>query len=743
MSFIFPLLLGGLVLAGIPVLVHLIMRQKPKHLLFPAFRFLLQRHRTNQRKLRLRHILLLSLRMLLIAAICLALARPKVFSERLNLSADRPVAAVLLFDTSASMEYTIKGETRLDVAKRRAQELLNELPEGSRVAVIDTAEPGGEWLPTLSLARDRVADRALRPANGPITSRIAEAYQLLADLSTDSGPKDESAPRFLYIFSDRTQDSWDADRVKDLRQVRERLGGNVNEVFVDVGADDPVDVALTAIDLPRQVIPVGDNLILRATVRATGADCETVVACRIDGERAPDRKQVTLRAGQSQVVTFERRNLSPGPHQAEVTLAAPDALPMNNALFATFELRGGRKVLVLTDNVADADYLVFALRSSKAFQCDVRPASEALQLGPNDLAEYKAVCLLSVAHPTQNLWEMLGKYVQSGGGLGIMPGGEDLDLKAYNEGEAAQALMPGRLTKVVQADTEGGAVWKVATYKHAILQPFSEWSQTSNIDLIKVPPGAFRYWEVEPFGTDAYKIVAYSDKESRPALLERNFDRKKVKGRVILFTTALDQAHLRAQKPWNDYLKTSFYLVLVNKVVGFLAGEAEEGGFNYLAGQAVTVSLPPSSRSSTYALRGPGLSASEATVRRGEGRTELTFSQAVTPGNYVLMDPDGKQTAQFSVNIPAGESELTRVPTEQIEAVFGPGSILPLNLGTSFKEALQGHWSQPLELFPWLMILLLLALAVENLLANKFYKRDSQEPREEGKMNHGGSESSE
>ena len=47
MSFVHPLLLSGLVLAGIPILVHLIMRQKPKHLLFPAMRFLLQRHRTN------------------------------------------------------------------------------------------------------------------------------------------------------------------------------------------------------------------------------------------------------------------------------------------------------------------------------------------------------------------------------------------------------------------------------------------------------------------------------------------------------------------------------------------------------------------------------------------------------------------------------------------------------------------------------------------------------------------------
>jgi len=46
------------------------------------------------------------------------------------------------------------------------------------------------------------------------------------------------------------------------------------------------------------------------------------------------------------------------------------------------------------------------------------------------------------------------------------------------------------------------------------------------------------------------------------------------------------------------------------------------------------------------------------------------------------------------------------------------------------SEALQNHWSQPVELLPTLMILLLLVLAVENLLANKFYRREpeSKEP---------------
>src|SRR6266700_1484662 len=64
-------MLGVLVFIGLPVLLHLLMRQKPKHLLFPAFRFLQQRARTNRRKVRLRHLLLLLLRMALLALICL------------------------------------------------------------------------------------------------------------------------------------------------------------------------------------------------------------------------------------------------------------------------------------------------------------------------------------------------------------------------------------------------------------------------------------------------------------------------------------------------------------------------------------------------------------------------------------------------------------------------------------------------------------------------------------------------
>src|SRR5690348_5246978 len=97
-----PILIAGAALVGLPVLLHLIMKQEPKRLLFPAFRFLKQRLKTNQRKLRLRHLLLLALRVLLIALFCAVLYQPRLHTDRGD-----SVAVVVILDTSPSMAYAV------------------------------------------------------------------------------------------------------------------------------------------------------------------------------------------------------------------------------------------------------------------------------------------------------------------------------------------------------------------------------------------------------------------------------------------------------------------------------------------------------------------------------------------------------------------------------------------------------------------------------------------------------------
>ena len=123
------ILIAGAALVGLPILLHLIMKQEPKRLTFPAFRFLTQKLKTNQRKLRLRHFVLLAMRMLLIALFCLTLYQPTLLSERFGIVGDQPVAVVIVIDTSPSMGYTADQKSRLDEQRRRALELLDTLPD--------------------------------------------------------------------------------------------------------------------------------------------------------------------------------------------------------------------------------------------------------------------------------------------------------------------------------------------------------------------------------------------------------------------------------------------------------------------------------------------------------------------------------------------------------------------------------------------------------------------------------------
>ena len=723
MSFLYPLLLGGLAAAAAPVLLHLLLRQQPKLIKFPAFRFLVQNQRTNQRKLRVRNWLLLAARMLLIIIVCLALSRPTVFSERLNLVGERPTAVVLLFDNSMSMDYRAGGKSSLEMAVQKAQELINELPDGSPIAILDSAEPGGSWYRSAAQAGERLRELKARPANGPLTSRLGEAFRLFNELDGADDNKDATLPRFLYLFTDRAAASWDATRQKELEILRESQGKLVTSLLIDVGPEHPVDVAVLAVDQTPRSLAAQQRVQLRAAVRTEGADCDTELVCKIDEEASPEHKLVRLKSGQSQTITFERNRLEPGWHQAVISLATADALMANNSVYVTFEIRAGRKVLIVADQPSDAQILKLALESTGEFQCDIRSPTEAAELTAGTLQGYRCACMLNVTHPTPLLWQQLQQFVKDGGGLAIMPGGTQMITSAYGDTAEANLLMPGKLEQLIRAPAGKPVSWREIPTSHGMLAPFREFSKQLRIDFERYPPTVNRYWEVKPAETNSFTLVTYADDKSRPALLERTFDPKLLRGRVLLFTTPMDLSHIDSGEAWNDYVKTSFYLVLSSVTVGYLSGDADERSLNFRSGQPVPVPLPATGRYSNYLLSGPGLVGDQEMVRRPEAQNEVVLTQPVTPGNYVLLGGQGEKVARFSVNLPPEESQWDKVPAEQIEAVLGPKSVLPVDREHNLRETLQKHWSQPLELFPGLMILALFLLAIENLISNRFYSQ--------------------
>jgi hypothetical protein len=257
---------------------------------------------------------------------------------------------------------------------------------------------------------------------------------------------------------------------------------------------------------------------------------------------------------------------------------------------------------------------------------------------------------------------------------------------------------------------------------------FRQWKGDLRWDFIRFPPSVSRYWEVKLRPKEANVLVCYAADGAPPALLERVFDRGGARpGRVLLFTTRLDER----EPLWHDYTKSlnaTFYLVLARYPMRYLAGDTDPVRLNFLSGQAAPVAtLPPVLRFHSYTLwRGPDLI---DTVTADASVSELRLPQAVAPGNYSVegegkREADAKRVVQFSVNLAPEECSLDRVPPREVEALFGQESVVPLDLRTKLGEVIRSHWSQPEELLPYLLVLLLLLLAVENLLANKFYRKE-------------------
>jgi hypothetical protein len=178
---------------------------------------------------------------------------------------------------------------------------------------------------------------------------------------------------------------------------------------------------------------------------------------------------------------------------------------------------------------------------------------------------------------------------------------------------------------------------------------------------------------------------------------------------------------------WNQLVVGSQswpFFMLTNEMLLYLAGSGDQQ-LNYPAGQSVVIHLPDNERQMIFSLRTPEGEEYPQTVDQKSGT--ITVSTTQSPGNYLLRSGGSQSGVRrgFSVNIPASSTDLTRLGREDLTAILGDGryrlsrGVAEIQRDVNLGRA--GH-----ELYPLLIILVALALGLEHLLANKFYRRDAQ-----------------
>ena len=374
-------LAAGAALAALPVILHLFMRQTPKHVIFPALRLVRERQKRSKKRLRVKNWLLLLARMAVLALMALALARPRLYSQMPLGDQSVPTALGLVFDTSLSMSYKEKDKTRLDEAKERALAILDQIPDSSLVFPVNSADPVAPYGLTPAAARQWIDNLTIRPVNRPLNSAMGQVYPKVVECDR---PRHE-----VYVLTDLARSSWNpeqpAEGLDRVAKAKTTPGGKIATFILRLGSHEVNDVAIDAAAPAKNFVTQGESVEIKGQVRAQGAKpASRVVEFYLDGVKKGEKPVEIPPGGQVEVSFATPTRLPEGEvHRGELRLGGtPDPLEFNDKRYFTFKVRPAYKVLLISDQPGDADFVAFALdpdpspSASSGFQIDrVRPRS--------------------------------------------------------------------------------------------------------------------------------------------------------------------------------------------------------------------------------------------------------------------------------------------------------------------------------------------------------------------------------
>lgn len=719
MGWLAPALLAGLAAVAVPILLHLLRRERRQVVEFPSLMFLRQIPQETTNRRRLRHPLLLALRCLALALIALAFARPFLRDRVTSLPiGDQTRDVVILLDRSYSMGHADRWARAVSAAGDVVDELGGQ-DRGTIVLFDERAEATSEPTSDRAMLRAQLSDA--RPGSG--ATRYVPALRLARELLVEGArPRGE-----VVLVSDFQRAGWDGG----MEELRFPAGTVVRQVDVSDGTT-PVDVAVTDVELERSGEGGREALSVSATLRGApsvasgGATPEGAVMRRqatleLNG-RAVQSVDMDVPAGGSAIARFEPQGLPPGVVRGLVrlspvsgTASSVDALAANDT--ARFVAARPRTLRVLVIHPAREEgrgtlHLVRALSLARdpAYEITERSAGA---VGAADLDDRALVILHDVPLPEGEAGRRLATYLRDGGGVLVAMG--ERSRRARWAGPVADAA-PMALGDVRNRDIGSGTVGRIGSVdrSHAIFAPFRELRGDA------LGARVLRYRELRP-DTGARILARFDD--GAPALVERDAG----EGRMLVWASSLDDS-------WTDFPLQPGFLPFVHELARHAAGGTSSVPWTTVGSRLDVASYV---RDLTGASVGSGAPAEGPTrwlaVAPSGDRTTVDAGGTLEvreAGVYELRAVDGggpDAPLPLAVNVAPAEGDLTPLDSATLSfvatgtdgaAITGigpPEGVVLAGSGTltdAEREARQGLW--------WpLLALAALLLAGEPLLANR------------------------
>jgi len=757
------LFLAGALAVSVPIIIHLLNKRKFRTIDWAAMDFLLEADKRNRRRVRLENLLLLLLRCLAILLIGLLLARPfwpASFAGRF-FDTTRSERIVVL-DDSLSMAARSGTSSSLANAKKILDGFVSELAADdadNELTLYRTSRPNRPLLNAVRLDDKSVVDVASEIKGVKVSDLPGQLDEVLLDIEDGLSSRASGVNRVVYILSDLRSRDWlnaqaegeETPTVVDVTAPTEKTAG----CFVlDVGGEETGNVVVSRVEPRDKSLIAGVRSQFDVTLVNRGTrEVSDVNVKFTPGESLPIEKRIqSIPPGKSASEVFSFTFTRPDsyladerpravPIRAEIDgaeLAEDDLLAEDNARFYAARVIDGIPTLVVDGDPSavygrsESFYLKYALAPTGSALSGVSAkVITDVEFETTPLGDYQVVFLCNLYRISETRREALRKWVEGGGGLVFMLGGQ-IDDRVYNEDLYAEGdgLLPVRLVDV-EGDPQGEqwVYFDLQSSRHPVLGIF-EGENNPFVEGAKI----FRYWlaevpaELRESG-DVSIPARYTDAASSPAMVERSIG----EGRVVVLTTAADV-------DWNNWPQDHSYLVVMQELVRYLAPDRTGQG-TLSVGDVIRepFDFVKYDMQSDVAIEGPGgektplqpQQPADDEVAAGSSASEaaapeffrIRFDGVSTRGFYRMemkRKDDGRvEERLYAANVDPREGDLQRVERAALQQELGEGVRV---VGFEELSTLSTEGARS-ELWLYVLAMLVGVLACEQLLGWWFGRR--------------------
>ena len=671
MVFVAPLFLLGLITALLPLLIHLIRREKPPKVAFSSIRFL---QKTSRKLILFQNIqqwLLLFLRSLLFLLLAIAFARPLLDSSVAEFIDGIPESHVVLFDRSMSMSYgdaTARANTEMSA-------ILANLGAADELALVEFGEAP---LRVVDFSSDRALLEARILANNETSyqgTNYWPAFKLADQLLEDAAHEN----KVITLISDFQSGAF----AEEENGWRAKVGVNIR--FIDVGDEEVSNLAIMDIRAPDFVLEGEAPTSILVRIRSTGTVPITtgIASFKINGQ-VKERMPFDLEERSEAVLEFQHDLSEPGTFFGEISLSGDEFLTDNEKEFSVL-VSPRINVLVLngepSKNWYDDEGHWFGLAVDAAGQSPFSVSEvPSVNFDDSNLDTVDVVGILNVDELEPSQINSLVNFVENGGGVFLALGDRTL-LDSFNDNFSG--FLPGTIRS--RGKLALGDYRVLADYdrRHPIF---------SNLDS-DWPAKFDAYWSLDP-SEDAEVLMQFDSAE--PALLAA----KRGDGLTLMFATSMDLE-------WGDFPLQNSYLPFIHESLRFLNG-ASNFPLNYEIGDSIL--LP-----SEYSNRLTNVDGTELEYDR-----DIPSFTPTKPGTYFL-DANDKLNS-FSVKTSATESIFKRIDTSVIyDSVVGQGTMPPLAREVSTERLIEERENAQ-QIWWWILLASTMLFFAELFIANRTYR---------------------